>query len=120
MLSALQTPWYHRTVYSHLVLGVRWEVFTVKVRSDDDPPRGLRILRRDDIREGLESVRSLVRESILFYMPLELLQRADDIIPDLGTVRGVRCLGVRWFRTLAMGLQARMHLRGLGIRILDR
>lgn len=88
------------TLYSHLILGVRWKEFTVKVGSNDDPPRCLRILRRNDIRESLDSVWRLVRERVLFYMPVELLQRINDIIPNLGVVRGARCFlwkGVTWF-----------------------
>ena len=92
-LSQLQRSKLRDTVelYSHLVLGERRKEFTIKVRGDDDPPRRLWVLGRNNVREGLQSVRSLVRERILFYMPIELLQRVNDIIPDLSIVRGVRC-----------------------------
>ena len=97
-LSAFKSPTTPlNTLCSHLILGVRWEVLAVKVGSDDDPPRCLRVLRRDDVRESLGSIRSLVRERVLFYMPVELLQRVDDIIPDLSVVCGTRCFwGVTW------------------------
>jgi len=78
-------------MYSHLILGVRGEEFAIKVRGDDDPPRRLWVLGRNDIREGLESVWSLVRERVLFYMPIELLQCVNDISPDLSIVRSVSC-----------------------------
>ena len=61
------------------------------MRGDDDPPRRLRILRRDHVGEGLDSVRGLVRERILFYMPIKVLERINDISPDLSVVRRVRC-----------------------------
>jgi len=67
------------------------------MRSDDDPARCLWVLRRNDVREGLDSVRGLGRERVLFYMPFESLQRVDDIIPDLGVVRSVRYPRVTWF-----------------------
>lgn len=61
--------------------------------SDDEAPRCFWVLRRDDVRESLESVRGLVRERVLFYMPVELPQRVNDIIANLGVVRSVRWLG---------------------------
>lgn len=62
------------------------------MRSDDDPPRCLRILGRNDIGERLDPVRGLVPERILFYVPFQLLQCINDIIPDSSVVRGVHCL----------------------------
>ena len=84
-------PWI--ALHSHLVLGIRLEEFAVKVCSDDDPPGRFRILRRNDIREGLDSIWSLVRKRVLFYMPVELLHHVNNIVPDLGVVHAVRCSG---------------------------
>ena len=54
-------------------------------------------------------------------MPLELLQCVDDIIPDLGIVRGARCSRVKWFRHhIVTGIKHGTHSPGLGIKILDR
>lgn len=63
------------------------------MRGNDDPPRCLRVLGRDDVREGLNSIRGLVRERVLLNVPLKVLQRVDDVIPDLSVIRGVRCPG---------------------------
>lgn len=51
-------------------------------------------------------------------MPVELLQRVDDIIPDLSVVCGARCFwGVTWDIRLCDRSQ---YSPGLGIRILER
>ena len=55
----------------------------------------MRILRRDNVREGFDSVRGLVRERVLFNMPIKLLQRINDIIPDLSVIRSVRYRGAK-------------------------
>jgi hypothetical protein len=62
----------------------------------DDTPRCQRILRRNDVREGLRSEWSLVRERVLFYVPVKVLHSVNDIVPDLSVVRGVRCSEVTW------------------------
>ena len=55
----------------------------------------MRILRRDNVREGFDSVRGLVLERVLFNMPIKLLQRINDVIPDLGVIRSVRYRGAK-------------------------
>jgi hypothetical protein len=55
----------------------------------------MRILRRDNVGEGFDSIRGLVRERVLFNMPIKLLQRINDIIPDLSVIRSVRYRGAK-------------------------
>ena len=78
-------------VLSHLITGVRRVKLAVEVSGDDYAPRCHWVLRGNDIREALEPVWSLVRERVLLNVPLKLLQRVNDIIPDLSVVCAVRC-----------------------------
>ena len=84
----------------------------------------MRILRRDNVREGFDSVRGLVLERVLFNMPIKLLQRINDIIPDLSVIRSVRYQGAKTVtlqpRSRRAGREKKTHSRGLGIRILER
>lgn len=59
--------------------------------SQDYSARSVWVLRCNDIRKALRAIRRIVRERVLFYVPVELLQRRDDIISDLSIINRVRC-----------------------------
>jgi hypothetical protein len=49
------------------------------------------VLRRDHVGEVFWAIWCHVHEAILFYVPIELAERRDEVISDKGVVFGVGC-----------------------------
>lgn len=83
-----------------LVLRICREEFAVEVRGQDDTSGCLWVLRSDYIGETLHPIRRGVVERVLLDVPVELLHRVDNVVPDHGIVVCVRRSGYEYARQM--------------------
>ena len=103
-----------------LVLGIRREKLAVEMCGQDNAPRCVWVFRRDYVGEVFWAIWCRVHESILFYVPVELAERRDDVISDEGVVFGVGCTTINKPAKSEGDQEEVMCIPGLGIRIFCR
>ena len=74
-----------------LILGIGREKLAIKMCGQNNAPWGVWVFRRDHVGEVFGAIWCHVHESILFYVPIELAERRDEVISDKGVVFGVSC-----------------------------
>ena len=67
-----------------LVLGVRREELAVEMCGQDNTPWCVWVLRRNHVGEVFWAIWCHVLESVLFYVPIELAERRNDVISSEG------------------------------------
>ena len=67
------------------------EIFAVKMSSDHDASRGLRVLRGDHIREMFPPHWRVVLKLVLLDLPIQGLHSVNDVLPDLGIALSIDC-----------------------------
>ena len=72
-----------------LVLRVRREEFAVEVCGQDNASRSVWVLRRDHVGEVFRAIWCRIHESVLFYMPIELAERRNDVVSNKSMVFSV-------------------------------
>lgn len=83
----------------------------------DNAPWCVWVFRRDNVGEVFRAIWCHVHESILFYVPVELAERRDDVISDEGVVFGVGCTPINKSAKREGGQEEMMCVPGLGIKI---
>ncbi len=63
----------------------------------DNAPWCVWILRRDHVGKVFGPIWCRVHESVLFYVPIELAERRNNVISDKGVVFGVGCMPINRF-----------------------
>jgi hypothetical protein len=86
----------------------------------DNAPWCVWVLRRDDVGEVFGAKWCRVHECILFYVPIKLAQRRDEIIPDKGVVLGVGCTPINGLAKGKGDREKMICIRVLGIKIFWR
>jgi hypothetical protein len=72
-----------------LVIGVGREELAVEMCGQDNAPWCVWVLRRDHVGEVFQAIWCRVHESVLFYVPIELAERRNDVISNEGVVFSV-------------------------------
>jgi len=72
-----------------LVLGVGRKELAVEMCGQDDAPWCVWVFRCDHVGKVFQAIWCRVFESVLFYVPIELSERRNDVISNEGVVFSV-------------------------------
>jgi len=103
-----------------LVLGIGWEKLAVEMCGQNNTPWCVWVFRRDHVGEVFGAIWCRVHECILFYVPIELSERRDEVISDKGVVFGVGCTPINELAKSEGDQEQVMCVRVLGIKIFWR
>src|SRR6266576_6275703 len=70
------------SIWTCLVFGVGRKELAVEMCGQDNAPCCVWVFRRDHIGEVFQAIWCHVLESVLFYVPIELSERRNDVISN--------------------------------------